>query len=808
MKTKIAMVAVSMAALGAFGETWYFNSSLNVDTTTQPNGNMVVTNANAMSYWTNSLGQAGSGLPGASDDLVFDGSKGRIRINAQSFNSFGGHSFQLGTANVGETLVWDGGNVYATGYTLKLAYGYLFCNYNSNREFDLPIEVIAENPDKPAVINCGNVAYAGHTYILKKLTGSADAQLQIGPWPAKIGNSVPVCASNTTFRLDDITEYAGTLTVTSAQANEGATFGTRIRLYGIDQTSPAKIHIGRGGSLYLREFGSDVTVKELSLASGSRLYFNQSVETKIGKLWHVRATDALTVDGPVELCDVPIIRGIEHYRIPILTGPAGTRMSANDFTISYNGGVQYNLGLKLEVDTDAETGERTLYMVANGFVYQTSNYDNEGSRDGGDGMPSSITNDAAWWNGLAPHPTNSLAQYRTAKSLRTLYAPSEEYAFPCSAFRLQSGTLIIQTRTFEVPEFYCDGGTIGIGQFHIVNDTIRLVAPRMHFTNGRVEVRSWTGCTVLLDGELDGSGDIRFASWPNNSEPKSNFGLTGINTNYTGSIFVSQNEYRLQYISFSDKFPTLYVNDGRNLGGRKAKFDPRALTLTHMAKFAVTNGVTVTLADGLNRGVYMWEKARFDVNKAEGVLDVRWPILLSGKMWKEGPGTLILGKGMKHEVADGGELSDIPRAGSNLFEIVAGTVKIAHADALAGVETTIDAGASIQLVLDPDDADLMKYGIRNTAVDAPFTLDASFGGKMPLTVDVSAVPPPANGAVATNGIITVKSTAAEAVGDMLAGFGRVWKGAGVSSRIVPIQDGATTTFAAISKRVGVVFSLR
>ena len=102
----------------------------------------------------------------------------------------------------------------------------------------------------------------------------------------------------------------------------------------------------------------------------------------------------------------------------------------------------------------------------------------------------------------------------------------------------------------------------------------------------------------------------------------------------------------------------------------------------------------------------------------------------------------------------------------------------------------------------------MKYGIRNTTVDTPFTLDPSFGGKMPLTVDVSAVPPPANGAVATNGIITVKSTAAEAVGEMLAGFGRVWKGAGVSSRIVPIQDGATTTFAAISKRTGVVFTLR
>ena len=806
MKTKIAMVAVSAAAFCAFGETWYFNSSKNVDTTSQANGNRVITNANAMSYWTNSLGQAGSGLPGPDDDLVFDGSKGRIRINAQSFNSFGGHSLQIGTANVGETLVYDGGHIYATKYPLKLWYSYFFCNSQANRDVTVPIQILAEDPNRPAVICVGNIQYAGYTYsLMGPITGSANAQLRFGPWQRAIGNSTPTSASNTTFRVDDITGYAGTITVTSAYQNVGAAFGTRLRLYCDSQTSPAKIRVGRGGSLSLKAFGSEVTVKELSLTAGSRLYFNHSAQTEIGKLWHVRATDALTVDGPVELCDMPIVRGIEHYRIPILTGPAGSRMSADDFTISYNGGTQYNLDLHLEVDDDAETGDRTLYVVTHGFVYQTSNYTDEGAREGGAGAPSSLTNDVAWWKGLAPHPTNSLAQYRTSRSLRTLYAPEESYAFPCSAFRLQNGTLIIQTRTFEVPEFYCDGGTIGIGQYHVVNDTIRLVAPLMHFTSGRVEIRSWVGCTVLLDGELDGPGDIRFASWPNTSEPKSNFGLTGINTNYTGSIFVSQNEYRPQYTSFDNKFPTLYVNDGRNLGGRKATFDPRALTLTHLAKFAVTNGATVTLADGLNRGVYMWEKARFDVAKAEGVLDVQWPLLLSGKMWKEGPGTLILGKGMKHEVSDGGELSDVPRAGSNLFEIVAGTVKIANADALAGVETTIDAGASIQLVLDPDDADLMKYGIRNTTADAPFTLDASFGGKLPLTVDANAVPPPTGGKVFTNGVITVNSTAATAIAPMLA-VRRPW--AGVASKMVPIEEDGMVTFALVSKRVGTVFCFR
>ena len=799
---------VSLAAVAYGNTTWYFNSSLGIDTTSQANGNMVLTNANCMSYWTNALGQAGTGLPTAEDDLVFDGDKGRIRIANSSFDSFGGHSLQVGTDSVGETLVYDGGHITATGYPLKLGYTFLFLNSKASRDIDLPIEILAEDPSKPTVVAVGNINYVGWTYAFKgAISGSANAQLRFGQWPNAIGSTKPTCASNSTFRVDDITQYAGTLAVSSAYENDGGNFGSRLRLYGGTQQSAAKIRIERGGSLSLKEFGDTVTVKELSLAAGSRLWFNQASQTLDGKLWCVRATDALTVDGPVEIYSMPIIRGIEHFRIPILAGPATSTFTTNDFYITYTA-EKYNLDLHLEVGTDEVTGDRTLYVVSHGFVYQVSNYSGEGGRAGGDGSPSSITNDAAWWGGLAPHPTNSLAHYRTARGLCTLYAPNERYEFPCWTFRLQNGELCLQTRTFEVPEFFCDGGTIGIGMLSNGPD-IRLVAPHIHFTHGRVMVRAWRADTLILDGELDGPGDILFTSWSSTSSPKSNYGLTGLNTNYTGSITVSQGEYRDEYISFGNKHPTLYVNDGRNLGGAKAEFDPRALTLTHMAKLLVTNTVGVTLADGLNRGVYLHEKGRFDVRETNGVLDVQWPLLLSGKMWKEGLGTLVLGKGMKHEADDGGELTDVPRAGSNLFEIVAGTVKIANADALAGVETTIDAGATLQLAIDPANADLTEYGIRNTTVDAPFALAASFGGKLPLTLDNAGTEIPAGCRVMTNALVTVKSTSAEAVGAMLSAV-KPWRTWGFKSEIVPRVNGDTdtTTLLLVSRSCGTALYLR
>ena len=799
------LVAVSAAAYG--NTTWYFNSSLNIDTTTQPNSSMVLTNANCMSYWTNALGQAGTGLPTAEDDLVFDGAKGRIRIVNSAFDSFSGGSLQVGTETVGETLVYDGGNITATGYPLKLWYTFVFLNSKASRDIHLPIEILSEDPAKPTVIAVGNTSYVGYTYsFYGPFIGSADAQLRFGPWTDTIGSTRPTCASNTTFKVYDITRYAGTITVDSAQGNDGGNFGSRLRLYGEAQTSDAKIRIGQGGSLSLKEFGDTVTVKELSLAAGSRLWFNHATQTVNGKLWCLRATDALTVEGPVEIYSMPIIRGIEHFRIPILVGPANSTFTANDFHITYTE-EKYNLDLHLEVGTDEVTGERTLYVVAHGFVYQLSNYSGEGGRAGGDGAPSSITNDAAWWGGLAPHPTNSLAHYRTTKGLCTLYAPNERYEFPCCSFRLQRGNLCLQTRTFEVPEFFCDGGTIGIGTISSSPD-VQLIAPHIHFTADQVMVRSWRACTLILNGELDGPGNILFYSWSSTSSPKSNYGLTGLNTNYTGSITVSQGEYRDEYISFGNKHPTLYVNDGRNLGGAKAEFDPRALTLTHMAKLLVTNTVGVTLADGLNRGVYVVEKGRFDVSKVAGVLDVQWPLLLSGKMWKEGPGKLILGKGMKHEDDDGGNLTDIPRAGSNLFEIVEGVVKIAHADALAGVETTIHAGASLQLAIDPANEDLTEYGIRNTTVDTPFTLTGGLGGKLPLTLDTADAVPAEGCRVMTNALMTVRSTSAYAVGEMLSAV-KPWRGYGYASKVVPRENGDdTTTLLLVSKFCGATLYVR
>ena len=809
----IALFIAGLCCGTVWGNTeWHSNPAKN--TSTQAAGNAALTD---MSYWKDANGNVGSGAPTANDDLIFDNNATSgdrpLRLRFSTVN-FTGNSLQIGTDARSSTVVFDSTPFACANEGLKFKHGHWWFNSGpgADRRITCDVTVLAEDATKPFVLHWGQDQYSnGIGRITGKLKGSTNAQIRFGPWGSKLGDTTPVCARNSTFRLSDISEYAGTITVAAKPAytnfpGDVTNFGTRLWLDTGTTTSPAKLNILRGGSLKLANRSDVVTVKELSLASGSRLWFDHS-DIADGKTWRVRATDALTVEKGEEKVEVlwkAIVRGTRHFRIPILSGPADSTFTADDFKFTFCA-IQYNLDIHFEVDNDPETGDRTLYVSTHGFVFQQDSYSGEKDRDGTRGAPSSLTNAPAWWQECIPSPDTTGTLYRTALSLRTLYTPDEPFVFPCFGFWVNGGTLIIQTQTFEVPEFWCDRGTIGTGQGSFGRIT-SLIAPKIHFFryNGStpVTLRTYMQHTFVLKGEIDGDTPMQLRGWGGTGQPKAIFRLDGPNTNYTGTILVRTDETRPAYHDFDNQFPTLDVLDGRNLGGRMPSFNPRALTLTTLARLSMTNGNTVTLADGLNRGVYIYGSGRFHVTGA-GTLDVKWPLLLSGKMWKEGNGTLVLGGEMKHEAHDNGTLTDVPRAGSNLFEIVSGTVKIAHADALAGVETHIDAGASLKLAIDPSNADLTAYGIRNTTVDTPFTLAASFGGKLPLTLATEDFTVPENCHALTNALVTVKDSSAAAVRAMLPSL-RPWKPYGLTSTVVARANPGenTTTFLLVSKHTG------
>ena len=792
MKSLLRTFAV--AALGLFGSVMTARGTVwipNPNKTINANPNTSFTD---MSYWVRQDDKTvGSGAPMPTDDFIVTAP--RLRIN--STPTFTGNSLQIGDSVNLQGVVQDAVEVTFQNDGLKLANGYWWFNARSKTDIlDGPVTVLSEDEDKPFALTWGNGDYVGQTaQINGPVRGSERAQLVFGPGAGM------ACAKNSTFILNDATGYRGTISVASAYANKGTDFGTCVRF--ANMTTSAKVNVRSGGGIQAATADGLVTVKELHLSDGARLNITSD------RPGCFRATDALTLEGKVQIYWTPIVRGAGPFRFPVLAGPASSAFAVEDFEFVY-GADLYNLDLHPEVAIDDETGMKTLYLVLSGFVYLNSNK-NDVTRSQTSGGYTSFTTPGDWTPNIAPVEGTSNTIFRTINNMRTPTAVYDRYVFQGGALWLQGNSQFMDiTQTFEVPVLYlgnwstasCNGPTIFTSSWS--SDLVmRIIAPHIHTMNGdRLLVRTFQSCTLSLEGEIDGGMNIEFYGYSGTSFPKNSYALTGLNTNFTGSISVSQEEYRDQYISFDEKYPTLFIHDGRNLGGRKETFDPRALKLTHMARLSVTNGANVLLADGLNRGVYILEKGRFHVTDG-GTIDIDQPLLLSGKMWKEGDGTLVLRKGLKHEVEDGGELTDIPRDGLNLFEIVSGEVQINHADALSGVETTIDAGASIRLVADPDNADLCRYGIRNTTVDNPFVLNGPTGMKLPISIDVSALPVPTRkDTIISTAILTVKDSAVSRVRAMLPNrWPSLWKDYRSSLTTVHDDEQGITTFVVESSRV-------
>ena len=254
----------------------------------------------------------------------------------------------------------------------------------------------------------------------------------------------------------------------NVMTEKGGSYGVRLLFDTGTTTSQAKIRVGNGGSIGVGTLGSTVTVKELSLADGSILWFDQHNNITDGKELCIRATDSLSIeegDRKIQLYWKSLITGSSEYRIPILAGPSTSTFTTNNFRVTLcDDGRIYNPDMHLEVGNDPVTGDRTLYVVARGLIDQLSCYPGEGERDEWTIVRnSSLTNAAAWTDGRIPDAANSSFFYHTSTNLRTVTAYNSDYAFPCAGFLLDNGKIVIQTRSFEVPELWCVGGTICMG---------------------------------------------------------------------------------------------------------------------------------------------------------------------------------------------------------------------------------------------------------------------------------------------------------------------------------------------------------
>ena len=711
-----------LAAVAAHGETW----------------ELITDNAYAtiawedMQYWKSVEGGT-NGLagvaPSAADDFIVHNSKALRSGNPNKFTTnnkllmnFGGNSLQIGDDSTTGRFTMDPCTARFDRVGLILRNGNLYSNYSVGSKWYVDGRVTVTAPvDAPFYICSQQAGYSNNTLVIRaELNGASGTGLRIG------GASRSIQPPQTTFVFANPSGYKGSVFVANDKfANNGANWGCKA-LFGTMATTDS-ITVEPGGCFGAYTAGSIVSASNVSFASGSRL----QVENR-GSL--VKATSTLTVAEGTQVCVTPTFGDTQAYiRWPILQGPADSAFTESTFTL-----VQMrtcnNRDLALDVVTDTEADTKTLYLsMKAGLVTQVLSLSNEGSKDRGTPyFGSSMTNRASWSDGELPHPGSD---YYSVRALRTPIMTSGSpavFRFLGDSLTLDSGaTFTAFANQVEIPQLTLKGtaavvsGQVGWNPRFVVTGGVEVADSPL--------IAAYASQRLTFASEISGTAVLRCVGVDNTGSPTGYYAFEALNTNFLGTVVVSQR------VASATVRPLLYLFDGRNLGGNLPAFNPRALQLYVRAGVCVTNtDRVVTLAGDLNRGVFIGGCGGFYPNHSKAVIEVRQPILLDGKMQIEGAGRTVLGGEMTFAAADG-SVSATPRAKSNLVSMAANTTLVAaHSSCLDGCALSMAANTKLVLRVDLDDDDLTRQGIRLTKDGTSLSLDSSFGGKLPLSLETSS----------------------------------------------------------------------
>ena len=801
-KTLTYLAFATFAAFSASAETWYIKRTDCRDALTNP------------AAWTNSSNQAATEFS-ATDSYVV---KGEIRPMAGA--TFAGGPLYLGeygSPENGRHLRISGKNsTVSFPNGLYLDYGICELRISDTGDSRLTaihdcelqagfITVRSPQGDNQFKFRCDTGTGPGEIFDNRRLfinapmsSPSADEGIQIG---STLGTNFTV------FVNGDCSGFLGRINLTRSKDRAAGGWDTRLGVGGITIGGEVRVTKFTAISAWTGVFKSpsaagtptECTIGTLNLGSNSVIVVEGNNTTPTNGIIHVR--DSLSVAGPVFVRFNYDPRTANTNKVTILTAPASSTLSDADFTLGFK--VAGMTSYSLAVENDGET--KSLVATFEPTVRQVNNYENESTKEKAiDSFPegySSLTNAAAWSDTRTPHGG---AHYVSSRNLRTLVNQSGDYDFPGLSFTKAGGQLTLFVKSFRVPKFITTGSpVIWTGAW---TDS-GIAAEVFEAASGTVDLGAYCGKTLAIDAEIVGAANLLIRGVNGTSSTKGSYVFTGLNTNFTGNITMSHWEHGSGKWTFSTYFQTLYVNDGRNLGGAKEAFDAKALTIKDMSRVSVTNG-TVTLESGLNRGIFIDGLGAAAGNPggrlftaANCTLAVNWPIMLNGKLMKEGAGTLVLG-------GDARFIGGTPKASSNLFEVASGTLAIASHNAIDGMETTFDNGTTLKLKIDPANADLTKYGILNAKTDTPFTLGAGHGGKLPLALDTTAFPCMEEMS-RTFGLVTVTNTAVAAVRAMMP-TGKIRLYPGVHNTIVErANDGeGTVTFELQLDRLGMMLIYR
>lgn len=611
--------------------------------------------------------------------------------------------------------------------------------------------------------------------------GDATRGLLIG------GNRLSEAETNFTCRLrGDMSDYLGTITVTNICDEQGVPLGTTF--FAAASSFPGTVCV-RTNALMVTAT-NDVSFGTLHLDSGSRVRLTG--DPSLGKYGAITVTDSFTMGENVSL-DVTysfpesLIDGTTTQRIALVTVPYASELSLDGFDVTLADASGFGHTHRLAVESDESQRTKSLVCVIEPSVIldvpdspnANTTLDLAKHNDG------AISDESKWSDKKVPHegahyfvPCKAYGKDWKECCLRIV--GNNPYEFLGLSLTLADEYSSI---TVFPTEFTCDrlimrnGSTVRAGNLRSPTVKGNILA-----NDGTVYFGCYGDKTMTIAAGISGTAKVVFRGYDGETSNKDGFyRLTGDNSRFEGTMEVTSYGASSQ----NENFQQLILSSPASLGADLPAFNFEALSLAKWARLKVDKDVT--LAKESNRGLFVNGNAQVDVVDGK-VFQLDTGLSLNGRLLKIGKGVFAVG-GAAGFGANGD--SD-PVTDSNVLELTNGTVKVTSVDAVNGVSFRVGSNGSLSLKVDPSDAELMRYGIRNVRTADPLSL-IDGAEKVRIDLDTSAYPElPAEGALI--GILTVQDVATNAVDSVLS-ISRSYSG--FSRSIVKIHDDENgwTTYA-------------
>ena len=700
MKTRYALaaaVAVSLSSLAAFadGSTWYLIKS---ETSFQ---NMC---HNAASW--SSDGTADGELSGedgdplnAGDHYVINGKKA-IRLAADKNPYIGPSVFTCKSITFGG----DGNKNH----------GSVTCYSKADRYVDFGSGADQEGAYLYNGYILGYKSYPKQSYT-GTLTGkmtvtapeSAPFRITTGPndYTMQITGTVFKAASGTGLRIGgvtgdvtgsatnfefcaycDMSEFFGRMTVEPCCTSVVDFPDFVTTLYVSSMSMPGTLELRAGSVLAPTGAACVVTLGNANFVGGSRIALPvENVEGPDGVIRPrcplIVVTNAVSASGVVTFefsgdAEIPA-DGLTN-RLALVVAKKGG-LDKTNFAITLSNvldphGWYEKYGVSLAVEEDETTGEQMLVAVFQPLVKMI--YSDAGTKGPAGASRLAVTNAAAWSDGKLPH---SGSHYLIANGDEVTGKTSGEtymftaitngtYFFPGESLTIASNaTMYVFSAGFSVPVLrLMDGAALRGGQGHVVAfSNMVLVAE-----SGVVELSAFgSGAQFHIYGDLQGSAEVRLGTQTSTSVPQGQNWFYGNNSEFAGTLVVSQYMGGVTYANYSGRVQMLHLRKGTDFGGALGTFNPTALLVSQFDRIVLDDDVSIST--NLNRGMTVVGDAVVDTDSHS--LSLGMPLTIDGTLYKDGTGTLQLDADRAAAGADGGNIV-----------VTNGTLAIAAADAVNG----------------------------------------------------------------------------------------------------------------------------